>query len=147
MRSILPHNAASHTQAWEKAGSGPSTSAPLAPAPWSRSSRAHSGLHRHAHLGRQPLRQLVQPVAAITQSVPAGSTARGEGGFVPGIGPAPGNVTEHAQDGLFDDQLVFSKFTWPAVLGGQDIYIWGERRKPQTTSKHDSHMQVAPFHA
>ncbi|GLC57318.1 hypothetical protein PLESTB_001211200 [Pleodorina starrii] len=39
--------------------------------------------------------------------------------------PAPGNVTKHTDDGLFQGQIVFSKFTWPAVLGGEDVYIWG----------------------
>ncbi|KAG2492426.1 hypothetical protein HYH03_009369 [Edaphochlamys debaryana] len=38
---------------------------------------------------------------------------------------APGNVTKLTDDGLFQGQTVFSKFTWPAVLGGDEVYIWG----------------------
>lgn len=37
----------------------------------------------------------------------------------------PGNVTKLTDDGLFRDQVVYSKFSWPAVLGGDEVYIWG----------------------
>jgi hypothetical protein len=126
MRScVLPPIASSSlSQHHASNASGPSTSAPIAPAPWSRGLRPRTSLHHGLHSRRHN-----PQVAAITSVVP---TARG-GGFVPGLGPTPGNVTEHTQDGLFSDQLVFSKFTWPAVLGGQDIYIWGERRAAAQT--------------
>ncbi|GFR50917.1 hypothetical protein Agub_g13235 [Astrephomene gubernaculifera] len=42
----------------------------------------------------------------------------------PGLS-APGNVTKLTDDGVFQGQTVFSKFTWPAVLGGEEVYIWG----------------------
>ncbi len=37
----------------------------------------------------------------------------------------PGNVTKLTDEGLFRDQVVYSKFSWPAVLGGDEVYIWG----------------------
>lgn len=44
---------------------------------------------------------------------------------IPGLS-APGNVTKLTDDGVFQGQIVWSKFTWPAVLGGEEVYIWGE---------------------
>ena len=41
--------------------------------------------------------------------------------------PAPGNVTKLEDEGLFKGQVVYSKFTWPVVLGGEEVYIWGEQ--------------------
>ncbi|EFJ40325.1 hypothetical protein VOLCADRAFT_119992 [Volvox carteri f. nagariensis] len=42
----------------------------------------------------------------------------------PGLS-TPGNVTKLTDDGLFQGQIVWTKFTWPAVLGGEEVYIWG----------------------
>lgn len=64
---------------------------------------------------------------ALATATQAPGTSSRDYPFAP-VSGGPGNVTQHSTDSLFQDQVVFSKFSWPAVLGGDEVFIWGEQR-------------------
>ncbi|KAG2447799.1 hypothetical protein HYH02_007256 [Chlamydomonas schloesseri] len=81
---------------------------------------AHGRCHRAPVRHRPASRCGASPVVAVTIQ----DTVRHFLPFQNGS-PAPGNVTKLEDEGLFKGQVVYSKFTWPAVLGGDEVYIWG----------------------